>query len=141
MMETRAEVSHGYSKCVRSIAWICVHQKSERMVHRDGRGVYHPGDLCHCGTRPGRFGGGLFGGLAVDFCRRCALAGDVQRRWGRTGDLAADSRSYLHPWRNLLSDTSIAGAGHADAAAGWNRSEEHTSELQSRFDLVCRLLL
>src|SRR5437868_13276804 len=31
------------------------------------------------------------------------------------------------------------------AAAGWRRarprSEEHTSELQSRFDLVCRLLL
>src|SRR5699024_12709081 len=25
--------------------------------------------------------------------------------------------------------------------ASWNRSEEHTSELQSRFDLVCRLLL
>src|SRR5699024_11490927 len=24
---------------------------------------------------------------------------------------------------------------------GWWRSEEHTSELQSRFDLVCRLLL
>src|SRR5438067_3801116 len=24
---------------------------------------------------------------------------------------------------------------------GWARSEEHTSELQSRFDLVCRLLL
>src|SRR5207249_11362640 len=24
---------------------------------------------------------------------------------------------------------------------GWRRSEEHTSELQSRFDLVCRLLL
>src|SRR5438067_8256462 len=23
----------------------------------------------------------------------------------------------------------------------WKRSEEHTSELQSRFDLVCRLLL
>src|SRR5207249_10525168 len=27
------------------------------------------------------------------------------------------------------------------AAAGAGRSEEHTSELQSRFDLVCRLLL
>src|SRR5207249_9968417 len=26
-------------------------------------------------------------------------------------------------------------------AVQWNRSEEHTSELQSRFDLVCRLLL
>src|SRR5699024_12608808 len=27
------------------------------------------------------------------------------------------------------------------AASDWDRSEEHTSELQSRFDLVCRLLL
>src|SRR5699024_12392671 len=26
-------------------------------------------------------------------------------------------------------------------AVGFDRSEEHTSELQSRFDLVCRLLL
>src|SRR5207249_11116480 len=30
----------------------------------------------------------------------------------------------------------IAGSG-----SRWKRSEEHTSELQSRFDLVCRLLL
>src|SRR5207249_8161075 len=29
----------------------------------------------------------------------------------------------------------------ADDKAAINRSEEHTSELQSRFDLVCRLLL
>src|SRR5690349_23442439 len=29
----------------------------------------------------------------------------------------------------------------ASAAAGGERSEEHTSELQSRRDLVCRLLL
>src|SRR5699024_11357540 len=28
-----------------------------------------------------------------------------------------------------------------DDLAAYNRSEEHTSELQSRFDLVCRLLL
>src|SRR5437868_7876986 len=27
------------------------------------------------------------------------------------------------------------------AGRRWTRSEEHTSELQSRFDLVCRLLL
>src|SRR5699024_12560980 len=32
------------------------------------------------------------------------------------------------------------GRRHRRAAAG-GRSEEHTSELQSRFDLVCRLLL
>src|SRR5207249_6333598 len=31
--------------------------------------------------------------------------------------------------------------GGADAASACRRSEEHTSELQSRFDLVCRLLL
>src|SRR6266513_6480849 len=28
-----------------------------------------------------------------------------------------------------------------DDGPRWHRSEEHTSELQSRFDLVCRLLL
>src|SRR5438105_6182196 len=31
--------------------------------------------------------------------------------------------------------------GDGDAAAKADRSEEHTSELQSRVDLVCRLLL
>src|SRR2546422_7645762 len=35
-----------------------------------------------------------------------------------------------------------AGAGHhADARCSGARSEEHTSELQSRLHLVCRLLL
>src|SRR5699024_11369974 len=40
-------------------------------------------------------------------------------------DLAADTRT-LHA---------------AQSEAGHTRSEEHTSELQSRFDIVCRLLL
>src|SRR5437868_11788032 len=40
----------------------------------------------------------------------------------------------------------LFGNGGAINFDGWafvevNRSEEHTSELQSRFDLVCRLLL
>src|SRR5699024_12049395 len=30
---------------------------------------------------------------------------------------------------------------HCSSISLWPRSEEHTSELQSRFDLVCRLLL
>src|SRR5699024_11858918 len=34
----------------------------------------------------------------------------------------------------------IAGVGFEPTTSGL-RSEEHTSELQSRFDLVCRLLL
>src|SRR5689334_24232109 len=36
---------------------------------------------------------------------------------------------------------SLAAAGLAMLAAGGARSEEHTSELQSQFHLVCRLLL
>src|SRR5699024_11338226 len=38
----------------------------------------------------------------------------------------------------------VHGVGHASFTTspdGTERSEEHTSELQSRFDLVCRLLL
>src|SRR5207249_12049055 len=35
----------------------------------------------------------------------------------------------------------LALAGSLEAARAETRSEEHTSELQSRFDLVCRLLL
>src|SRR2546430_7190180 len=31
--------------------------------------------------------------------------------------------------------------GWPDAPRGWERSEEHTSELQSQSNLVCRLLL
>src|SRR5699024_12202409 len=34
-----------------------------------------------------------------------------------------------------------APASYAGGSDGRSRSEEHTSELQSRFDLVCRLLL
>src|SRR5207249_8013566 len=35
----------------------------------------------------------------------------------------------------------MAGTPSVEIAARVARSEEHTSELQSRFDLVCRLLL
>src|SRR6266513_4824457 len=55
-------------------------------------------------------------------------------------------RSTLFPYTTLFrSVPAAAGAlGRLRAAPvgrGGNRSEEHTSELQSRFDLVCRLLL
>src|SRR5699024_12538837 len=40
---------------------------------------------------------------------------------------------------HVAGEAGAADAGVADA--GVIRSEEHTSELQSRFDLVCRLLL
>src|SRR5699024_12838792 len=38
-------------------------------------------------------------------------------------------------------DLVVIGDGTGVVGAGALRSEEHTSELQSRFDLVCRLLL
>src|SRR5438105_10338741 len=44
--------------------------------------------------------------------------------------------------RTIPSASSASTAATAQAATHWRRrSEEHTSELQSRVDLVCRLLL
>src|SRR6266511_5492225 len=52
-------------------------------------------------------------------------------------------RSTLFPYTTLFrSDRPAPDPGwHKSAAAGRPRSEEHTSELQSRENLVCRLLL
>src|SRR5207249_6282682 len=57
-------------------------------------------------------------------------------------------RSTLFPYTTLFRSRPACRRGHPfpraapprPATAG-SRSEEHTSELQSRFDLVCRLLL
>src|SRR6266576_1886894 len=57
----------------------------------------------------------------------------------RTRARAADGRRYRHgPRRNLFRPRARTRAGLLSAR---RRSEEHTSELQSRRDLVCRLLL
>src|SRR5437868_10275944 len=58
-------------------------------------------------------------------------------------------RSTLFPYTTLFRSPTLRQlqpAGSGGVAAGRqmlrrHRSEEHTSELQSRFDLVCRLLL
>src|SRR5256885_9859561 len=41
----------------------------------------------------------------------------------------------------MASRLRVAGIRHASARRGCSRSEEHTSELQSPCNLVCRLLL
>src|SRR5438067_7787672 len=56
-------------------------------------------------------------------------------------------KSTLFPYTTLFRSARPARhprrrrAPSREAAARGRRSEEHTSELQSRFDLVCRLLL
>src|SRR2546428_6346817 len=57
-------------------------------------------------------------------------------------------RSTLFPYTTLFRSHDLDGGGLAGAVRAeqaetdaFGRSEEHTSELQSRSDLVCRLLL
>src|SRR6266496_4832996 len=53
-------------------------------------------------------------------------------------------RSTLFPYTTLFRSPPAAAIWRARAGSTrrhWRRSEEHTSELQSRRDLVCRLLL
>src|SRR6266513_5256809 len=55
-------------------------------------------------------------------------------------------RSTLFPYTTLFRSGSCRSRGAPRSCSGARssrrgRSEEHTSELQSRFDLVCRLLL
>src|SRR5690349_22055346 len=66
------------------------------------------------------------------FCRACQ--GRLLAWQGRRGGVLAA--------RNAADDQDRQGRhGRAVRAARDRRSEEHTSELQSRRDLVCRLLL
>src|SRR5438132_8148265 len=62
------------------------------------------------------------------------------RRGGRGGQRGERGAAGRHRGRRLVAGLPCGGAG---AAGGVHRarSEEHTSELQSHSDLVCRLLL
>src|SRR6266496_6337755 len=62
-----------------------------------------------------------------------------QRVPGALEDLLDAQRRRIG--EDLLDRTAGRGAGVLDRVRRRRRSEEHTSELQSRRDLVCRLLL
>src|SRR5207249_9255017 len=73
--------------------------------------------------------------------RSCPSSGEASRPPHPLLDVLLLGNSVADLFRAF---TSIGPADHGKDAslAGWaERSEEHTSELQSRFDLVCRLLL
>src|SRR5438477_1935605 len=67
------------------------------------------------------------------------------RSWGMVW---ASTRPARHPLTAAALDTlrvvaaqAAIGVTHTERLAGLERSEEHTSELQSHVNLVCRLLL
>src|SRR5207248_10597191 len=64
----------------------------------------------------------------------------VSRGLGRLLDLtAAERRDARQPMTDIEGVGDLAELAVADAVdAGCDRSEEHTSELQSPYDLVCR---
>src|SRR5207249_12286907 len=71
----------------------------------------------------------------------CAIASAAMRdvtstKMVRTTPLLSDSTSS-----SRSEDTWSSSSRSSTASSSDGRSEEHTSELQSRFDLVCRLLL
>src|SRR5207247_3065776 len=74
-----------------------------------------------------------------------ARAMELQRQASQVGFDWNDPRAVLHKIREEADEIETAlDRGDAEALAeetGDLRSEEHTSELQSRVDLVCRLLL
>src|SRR5690606_39295579 len=76
----------------------------------------------------------------VGACDKCSKS-QVIVAWGHaTSSGFAFAMSRLEPRSHLLPTTALAAAGARQGSCP-ARSEEHTSELQSRENLVCRLLL
>src|SRR5690349_22510509 len=65
---------------------------------------------------------------------------DAQERFRNSSEARRPARSG-GPLRGQEEHSGYADRGHIKTIYQQNRSEEHTSELQSRRDLVCRLLL
>src|SRR5207249_11352517 len=70
-----------------------------------------------------------------------AIAEALGEKDFRISDLLRPKVSLRFGAHYLGEQVQMLGGNIPAALAAYNRSEEHTSELQSRFDLVCRLLL
>src|SRR6266704_4171593 len=92
------------------------------------------------GGGAGRSAGGR-SGRASSFCSQVRHSGDAGE--GGSPEFRARHSAASAPLtRGEVSRTSSRKVENRNASTSRRtRSEEHTSELQSRFDLVCRLLL
>src|SRR2546429_6020998 len=63
------------------------------------------------------------------------------RSQGRTGESREQPAGLTTPFEGLRAKDGASGDAARAASPDAPRSEEHTSELQSRLHLVCRLLL
>src|SRR5438105_11535274 len=84
--------------------------------------------------------------MSIDPARTAVIVVDMQNDFGTEGGMFARAGIDIAPIRKAIEPTKAVLT--AARRAGVNvvylkmeRSEEHTSELQSRVDLVCRLLL
>src|SRR5690606_42044876 len=78
----------------------------------------------------------------VPFLVARPLASEEEQRYGHYESSAESYPLYDHCVRALERAATKGPHGLPLMGGGdWNRSEEHTSELQSRENLVCRLLL
>src|SRR5690606_42034595 len=98
----------------------------------------HPGALAVPYTTLFRSASGSPGGLATALDLAGFEATVTELSWYGEGDVAAPLGGAFHSRRLTLASSQV---GHVSPARRprWTRSEEHTSELQSRENLVCRL--
>src|SRR5207247_6056102 len=82
----------------------------------------------------------------VSVHRRRLASMAARRKWRTPGARAAtdSSRVCIHLRRHFMASQLNSRGWRGPSSSNplyWKRSEEHKSELQSRVDLVCRLLL
>src|SRR5699024_11571884 len=100
------------------------------------------------GQKGAEDGGGWFDPLAAVRALGDKITSSLTSKFPNAGymldasiGLAKQGFDSMLDWaQSKVSLFNDGGEGGASEASG-DRSEEHTSELQSRFDLVCRLLL
>src|SRR5207249_5494641 len=80
--------------------------------------------------------------LATDFWSAKKGRDALAVEWEESGAFKLGSAEIMAEYKNLAATPGLPARKEGDLpGARFLRSEEHTSELQSRFDLVCRLLL